>query len=82
MVSSVNGSGSVASFKTTDAFDKVYTFYKSQLPSDAEKMKTSSGTQSMAIFSTKVNGSTDSVLVQLASSDTGTSIVITRGAKP
>jgi hypothetical protein len=82
VVSSVNGSGAVASFKTTDAFDKVYDFYKSQLPPDAEKMKTSSGTQSMAMFSTKVSGSTDTVLVQIASSDSGTGIVITRESKP
>jgi hypothetical protein len=81
VVSTVNGSGAVASFKTTDAFDKVYDFYKSQLPPDAEKMKTSSGTQSMAMFSTKVSGSTDTVLVQIASSDTGTGIVITRASK-
>ncbi len=79
--SSSNGAGSIATFKTADSFDKVYAFYQSQLPKDAEKMKTTTGTTSMAIFSLTVAGSTDQANVEITSSDSGTAIMITRATK-
>ena len=42
----------IAAFKTTDAFEKVYDYYKQQLPADAEKMKVSSANGSVVSFQT------------------------------
>jgi hypothetical protein len=78
-VNSAKGSAAYAGFSTDDSFDKVYQFYKSQLPPDAEKMKTSSGNSSMAMFSTKVGS--DTVSVEVVSNDKGgASVVISRGS--
>jgi len=79
-VNSANGSAAYAGFSTDDSFDKVYQFYKSQLPADAEKMKSSSGNSSMAMFSTKVGS--DTVSVEIVSNDKGgTSVAISRGSE-
>ncbi len=79
--SSSNGAGSIATFKTADSFDKVYAFNQSQLPKGADKMKTTTGTTSMAIFNLTIAGSTDEANVEITSSDSGTAIMITRATK-
>jgi hypothetical protein len=72
------GSTLAAEFETDDSFDKVYAYYKSQLPSDAEKLKTTSGDKSMCMFSTKVDN--DQVMVELTTGDSGgTNVIISRG---
>lgn len=49
-LSGQSGSATMASFKTTDDFDKVYQFYKSQMPAGSEKMKMGSGDDQAAMF--------------------------------
>lgn len=44
------GNATMASFKTTDNFDKVYQYYKSQMPAGTEKMKMGSGDEQAAMF--------------------------------
>jgi hypothetical protein len=44
------GGGQMVALSTTDAFDKVYDWYTSQVPKDAEKMKVRQGNEEMAEF--------------------------------
>lgn len=77
------GSSVVAAFKTADSFDKVYEYYKQQLPSGAEKMKMSSGSGSVASFQVGDDNGPDQVSVQVTSDKPGeTSILITHVTKP
>jgi hypothetical protein len=71
--------GTLASFTTTDDFDKVYGFYKDHLPAGSEKMKMSAGDGSMAEFqTTATDGSVTTVEIE---GKTGkTAIIITHGA--
>jgi len=77
-VNSASGSGSVTQFKTNDAFDKVYDFYKSKLPGDSEKMKMGS---SMAMFTIK-NADSSDTLVQITAGQGVTAVTITHSLKP
>jgi hypothetical protein len=77
-VTSANGAGSVAQFKTTDAFDKVYDYYKSQLPNDSETMKMAS-TMAMFKVQSTAGGQT---LVQLTAGSGFTAITISHTTKP
>jgi putative lipoprotein len=49
-MSGQQGSGEMVTLTTKDNFDQVYSWYKSQLPADAEKMKVSDAGESMATF--------------------------------
>ncbi|MEO6835641.1 MAG: hypothetical protein ABI231_07025 [Candidatus Tumulicola sp.] len=70
----------IAAFRTTDAFDKVYDFYKRQLPAGAEKLKVASGNGSIASFQS--GGESDQVAVQIASDKPNeTDILITHVTK-
>jgi len=40
----------MASFKTSDDFDKVYQYYKGQMPSGSEKLKMAAGDTQTAMF--------------------------------
>lgn len=44
------GNASMAAFKTSDDFEKVYEYYKAHMPSGSEKMKMASGGESVATF--------------------------------
>ncbi|HEV3152265.1 MAG TPA: hypothetical protein VGZ02_00515 [Candidatus Baltobacteraceae bacterium] len=74
-----HGSGQMTSLTTGDAFDKVYAWYKSQLPKDAEKMKSSSGDSSFAEFVTGAAGSPQTT-VMISSKGDQTSIVLSKGS--
>jgi len=76
-VSSANGSGAVAQFKTNDSFDKVYDYYKSQLPSDSEKVKVAS---SMVMFKVENTAGGDTV-VQITAGQGFTAVTITHSLK-
>lgn len=76
-VTSASGSGAVVQFKTTDPFDKVYDFYKAQLPNDSEKMKMAS---TMAMFKVENTAGGDT-LVQLTAGSGFTAITITHSLK-
>jgi hypothetical protein len=80
--SSDKGTSTLAAFKTPDAFDKVYAFYKQQLPAGAEKMKMSSGNGSVASFQVGDEGAADQVTVQVTSDKPSeTDILITHVTK-
>jgi len=71
--------GAYAAFKTADAFDKVYDYYKSQLPAGSEKMKMASGDTSLAEFDMKdPKGET---LVEVQGKTGETVIIITHKAQ-
>jgi hypothetical protein len=72
-----NGAGQMVTLKTADAFDKVYNWYKGQLPAGSEQIKTSSGGNSMAEFVVAAKGTT----IMINSEGAGeTDIVITQPA--
>jgi hypothetical protein len=71
--------GAMAAFKTTDDFDKVYGFYKSQLPAGSEKMKMQSGDGSVAEF--EVTNGDGETAVQISGKPGETDIIITHKAK-
>ena len=71
-VKSASGVGEVTTLSTADSFDKVYAWYKSQLPADAEKMKFSAGGASTAEF-----------VAAAGDKDEGTTVMITeKGSEP
>ena len=71
--------GAMAAFKTNDDFDKVYDWYKSQLPAGSEKMKMSSGDGSVAEF--VIEGANGKTAVQVTGKAGETEILITHSAK-
>jgi hypothetical protein len=76
------GSTVIATFKTTDPFDKVYDYYKSQLPTGSEAMKMSMGGASTAQWQIGKEGSADQVVVQVTSDKAGqVTILITHTIK-
>jgi hypothetical protein len=77
-----NGSTVIASFTTVDAFDKVYAYYKQQLPAGAERMKATSGNGSVASFQVGSQTAPDTVAVQISSDKPNvTSILITHTSR-
>lgn len=74
-----NGSHSVATFTTPDSFDKVYSYYKAQLPSDAEKMKVEQGGSSLASFQVADAKSGESTSVMIEGKGDQTQIIISHG---
>ena len=77
-VTTASGTGVMASFTSTDSFDKVYEWYKARLPKGAEKMKMAQAGASIAEFVTDEN-SANQTLVMVTSKDDKTQIVITHG---
>ena len=72
------GSTVMAMFKSPDPFEKVYQFYKAQMPAGSEGMKLSMGGESSATFAVGKDGSPDQVVVQINAKDgADTSILIT-----
>jgi len=49
-ISGQQGSGQMVTFKSTDGFDKIYAWYKSQLPAGSQQMKIDSNGTSIAQF--------------------------------
>jgi hypothetical protein len=76
------GSTVMATFKTADGFDKVYDYYKSQMPAGSEGMKLSMGGASSATWQVGKDGAADQVVVQVNSDKTGAvTILITHVIK-
>jgi len=74
------GSTMMASFLTSDSFDRVEAFYKGQLPAGSEQLNTTSGNKQVAMLQTKAGD--DIVVVELSTGDSGgTRIIIKRGSK-
>ena len=69
-------------FKTLDGFDKVYDYYKSQMPAGSEGMKLSMGGASSATWQVGKDGAADQVVVQVNADKTGAvTILITHVIK-
>jgi hypothetical protein len=76
------GTMDTAAFKSTDAFEKVYEFYKAQLPAGSEKMKVESDNSNVAMFQVGDQGSKDAVSVMIESKGTdGTRFTISHTVK-
>lgn len=68
----------VAAFKTADAFDRVYEYYRQQLPPGSERMKVDGGSGSVATFQIGSPKTPDEVSVQVSSDKPNeTNILIT-----
>jgi hypothetical protein len=79
---SATGSSMIAAFKTSDTFDKVYGYYKQQLPAGSEKGKVTSGDSSVASFQVGDESGPDQVTVQISADKIGeTDILITHVTK-
>jgi hypothetical protein len=79
-VTGAKGSAQMAAFTTPDSFDKVYTFYKSKMPSGSEKMKLDEGDSSVAEFVTGSGKAGEmQTMVMISKKGDKTSIVITKG---
>jgi hypothetical protein len=77
-----DGSTYIELFKTQDGFDKVYDYYKSQMPAGSEGMKLSMGGASSATWQVGKDGGPDQVLVQVNADKTGkVSILMTHVIK-
>ncbi len=75
------GTSEMINMQTPDSFDKVYAFYKQQMPANSEKMHMSAGGTSMAEFQV---GDTDADRKSVALTQKGTeptSILITHVTK-
>jgi hypothetical protein len=79
-MSGQEGSGEMVTLTTKDDFDKVYNWYKSQLPPDAEKMKVSDAGESMATFAVG-DPTKEQTSVIITGKPDETSILISHGIK-
>lgn len=74
------GSAQMASFTTTDPFEKVYAFYKSKMPAGSEKMKLDEGDSSVAEFVTGSGKAGEmQTMVMISKKGDKTAIVVTKG---
>jgi len=71
------GGAQVVALTTADPFDKVYVFYKAQLPANAEAMKTESNGSSYAMFRVGTDQNGSSIVLEQKSGG-ATTIVITK----
>lgn len=77
-VTSSKGSGTMASFTTTDKFPAVEAWYKAHMPKGSEKMNVNEGGASIAEF-TVAEDTPNQTLVMITGKDDQTQIVITHG---
>ena len=77
---SKGGGSQFVILSTTDPFDKVYEYYKGQLPAGSEKMKVSSGDSDVAQF--QVGTDKDQKVVMLTGAKDKTTIELTHQTKP
>ncbi len=77
------GQGSqVVVMTTTDPFDKVYEYYKGQMPSGSEKMKVSSGDSDIAQFQVGDSDAKDQKVVMITGAKGKVTIELTHVTKP
>ena len=79
--SNKEGTGAVAVLTTKDSFDKVYAWYKSQLPAGSEKAKTSGDTGSMAMFQLGNEGDKLKKVVEITGDKDSTTIMLSSGSE-
>lgn len=78
--STKEGSGAIAIMTTTDSFDKVYEWYKSQLPAGSEKVKTSGESGSMAMFQLGKDSDKLKKVVEITGAKDSTTIMLSSGS--
>jgi len=78
---SAQGSGAVISLKTSDAFDKVYAWYKAHLPASAQTMESTAGGTSVGSFVEAKSGDNEQKSVTITSSAQGTTITLVSATK-
>jgi hypothetical protein len=77
-----DGVQTIAAFDTTDAFDKVDSFYEKRLPAGSEKLRMAGENGSVASFEVRNARSNGEITVQISSDrPKETTILITRVAK-
>jgi len=75
------GSGAVIVLKTSDPFDKVYSWYKLKMPAGSQQMETTAGTTSEAEFTIGATSDKQQKTVLITSGSDGTSIMLTAATK-
>lgn len=78
---SKTGSAQIIVMTTPDSFDKVYAWYKGQMPGGSEQMHINSGTGSMASFVIGKTGAKEQKSVMITSEKDKTSIMLSVGTK-
>jgi hypothetical protein len=78
---SAQGSGTLVSLKTSDAFDKVYGWYKSHMPANAQTMQSTSGGTSVGSFVEGTSSDKEQKSVTITSSSEGTTITLMSATK-
>jgi len=78
---SQQGSGAMVILKSTDSFDKVYAWYKAQMPAGSQQMESTSGDSSVAEFAVGKEGDKDQKSVTITSGTDGTSIMLISSSK-
>jgi len=79
--SSEEGSGAMMIMKTSDSFDKVYAWYKAQMPAGSQQMQSTNGDTSVAEFQIGKDTDKEQKSVTLTSESDGTSIMLVSGSK-
>jgi hypothetical protein len=79
--SSAQGSGAMAVLTTTDSFDKVYEWYKSQMPAGSEKMHMTADTGSTAMFQIGKDTDKEQKTVTISGEKDKTTIMLASGTK-
>lgn len=78
---SAQGSGALVSLKTSDAFDKVYGWYKAHMPANAQTMESTSGGTSVGSFVEGKSSDKEQKSVTITSSAEGTTITLVSATK-
>lgn len=76
------GTGQVAMLTTADSFDKVYAWYKQQMPAGSEQMHMTSSGGSVAAFQIGKDTDATKKVVTITSSQDKTSIMLSSQTKP
>lgn len=75
------GTSAMTTLTTKDSFDKVYEWYKAQLPAGSEKVKTTSDSGSMAMFQVGKEGDKEQKAIEIMGAKDQTTILLTVGTK-
>jgi len=75
------GSGAIVVLKSSDSFDKVYGWYKQQMPAGSQQMESTSGDSSVAEFQIGKSTDKEQKSVTITSGSDGTSIMLISGTK-
>ena len=78
---SAQGSSALVSLKTPDAFDKVYGWYKSHMPTNVQTMESTSGGTSVGSFVEGTSSDKEQKGVTITSSSDGTTITLMSATK-